>query len=683
MKRFRILSLLLALALTVSMAAGVHAEETDDGTVEITLNAGEYGYYEDCFEKYVSYREGELFRPEEFVPLPKADWFAFDGWFTGMQGRGEPYTAGTQVDGRYDRLYANWKPVRENVPAMEEDVVYPLAVSTGELYRFTPSETDRYDICTTGNDPEGGIPNIRLLDADLREIAQASQLDYDFNMVICEELAAGTDYYIEFGGTFGYYMEYNAIVTKAETVSVTFHANPENPGEAYFDGDPEKTEKAVEVRKGSHIQSFSAAECGLETAPGSHLNLVGWSLSPSATDNKETIIADGPVDVYAVYERFKTVILDANGGYFPMIGNAEEYENTYRAGWPFSADFDPVTDDDARMFSGWATTKDAEVPDVPEGAYYEDLGERLYAVYGEKIKVTLDAAGGNFYGNPEWETYETYYGKGHVFYQFYVSHSDPQMSLVGWRDQDGNVIPAGKDTDPTYQYMKDTQLTALWARYVLVDANGGCFRFDENLVRLWLALPVYEPFETGQIVELVGEPINFDDLQYLAGWALDPGAAEPDVIEGEANAMDLDAIYAVWKEDRYYILDGEDQDWLKGSAEGLTVTVKRIGDDSMTSPCFRGVTVDGETVEYPDFNRKDGSLILTLMPEYLEGLKTGEHTIRIGFTADAFVETAFTVREADTTPETGDGGNAALWVVLAGSAAAGLALAARKRRYGA
>ncbi|MBQ4417347.1 MAG: hypothetical protein II868_06595, partial [Butyrivibrio sp.] len=185
------------------------------------------------------------------------------------------------------------------------------------------------------------------------------------------------------------------------------------------------------------------------------------------------------------------------------------------------------------------------------------------------------------------------------------------------------------------------------------------------------------PFDSGQIVMAHGEPVNFDDLQYLAGWATDPDLEEPDVLDGVTDVMGLTEIYAIWKEDRYYIADGADAVWEKGSDEGLTVTVKRTGDDTLTFSMFEGVFVDGERTE--QFSRKEGSLILTLDPAYLETLEEGEHALLISFTQDAFVETAFTVRKAQDVPETGDRQKAMPWALVAGLAAAALVLMPRKR----
>ena len=169
-----------------------------------------------------------------------------------------------------------------------------------------------------------------------------------------------------------------------------------------------------------------------------------------------------------------------------------------------------------------------------------------------------------------------------------------------------------------------------------------------------VAFPESDAFSNQMIVEQHGERIGTDDLQYLAGWATTPDASEPDVVEGVTDVTGLTKIYAVWKEDSYYLAQGADQSWEKGSSEGLSFTVKRIGDDTMTFSCFRDVKVDGSSVEYPLSKIAEGSLILTLEPEYLESLSVGEHEVRFEFTEDAAVETTFAVTEPSAPDEDPD-----------------------------
>ena len=627
-------------------------DEEPENTVYVTLYAGEYGYFDYLSVSEITYlqEKGSAFEP--VTPTPINDCYVFAGWYTGYQGKGERITEGTILEEDEFKANACWLPNPDAIPVMELGTVYPLEVwAGGVIFSFTPDETMLYEISTDGNDPYEGIVRIRLMDDKLNTIEYSNSKDYDYNGVIFTELTAGTTYYIVFSDVFGGNTFFDAVIRRGETVPVTFHANPDNEGEAYFDGDPTKLEKTVEVRKGAHVESYKYS--GLETS-SDLVALVGWSLDPDATeDEDEDVIVTEPLDVYAIYHHLKSVILDTNGGTYPSWATAEnQVVYKYTPGETFTPPYDPEIDDDNLEFAGWATTPDATEPDVFEGMVYDDLGDVLYAVYAEPVTVTYDANGGYMYTNPEMKTLQLVYGKGHIVYSTHVEHEDSRMELMGWVDQHGVVIPYTEQDYPYYQFMEDTYLTAIWGRRIVADANGACFRFDADLTALALVFPVDEPFSNNHIIELVGEPINFDDMKYLAGWATDPDATEPDVIEGETDVMDLTWIYAIWKDDSYYLAEGGDQTWEKGSAEGLTVTVKRTGDDTVTFSCFTGVKIDGEALD--SFSRDEGSLILTVQPDYLETLAAGEHTLRIEFTAGAAVETGFTVTEADPSGEPDD-----------------------------
>ena len=700
-------------------------EEQGDEYITLMLYGGEFGCFGDISvgEMRVQQVRGSTFQPVEVTPI--TDSYLFEGWYTGLQGRGERITEETVIDTDGMRAIANWIPNTAVIPVIEEDTVYALDLTVGgTTFSFTPEETAMYEICTMDNIRENAVPSIRLLDDRLITLENSTSMDNDWNAVIYTELTAGTTYYIEFSTVFGEDASYNAVLRRRVTVPVTFHANPETAGEAYFDGDPSVTEKTVEVRKGARIETYKYSGLELE---GDLLELTGWTVDPEGEEHDEEIIADGPMDVYAVYHRYKAVILDTNGGEFPSwYADRTQYYYRYTPGDPFESTTDPAIEDSSLSFAGWATTPDAEMPDVIDGLEYDDLGDVLYAVYNEVVTVAFDANGGYMFINPDMKTFQTTYGKGHIFYSTHAEYDDPQVELIGWEDQNGEVIPHTGGDWPDYKYMEDTYLTAQWGKYIVADANGACFRFDKDLTALALLFKADEPFTNNRIIELTGEPINFDDMQYLAGWATTPDATEPDVIEGETDVMGLTRIYAVWKDDSYYLAEGGNQSWEKGGAEGLRVVVKRTGDDTMTFPCFTGVKIDGEQVT--SFKRDEGSLILTILPEYLETLKTGEHVLRIEFTAGASVETNFKITEKDrgqdkdqnkdqnkdknqssdksgsrgsnsgsssqssksgsNEPGTGDSANAVLWSVILGifaagaAGTAGLTAAQRKKNSG-
>ena len=665
---------LICLVLTIALVLSISSVGTyaDDYMVEVTFYSGDYGYFSENNSGVIilDLPDGGSYDPDTLIPVPINSNYVFSGWFSGIQGTGKEITSRLITDD-FSTFYAYWKPDTTVIPAISLDDEINMEISgAGLLYQFTPSETAVYEVFTTGNNPENAVANIRILDGDLRTVALSNSSDYSYNAVVSTELTEGVTYFIEFSSVFGEATSYTGTLKKTEFVPITFHANPPSEGAVYFDDNTSKTEKTIDVRKGAHVESYRVD--GFTIADGANLMLDGWSLNAGAETKDTEIIAEEATDVYGVYISYKSVMLDANGGAFTTFGqDVTEHIYTYFEGGMFSPAFSPVIDDQSKLFAGWATTPTATEPDVIEGESYDDLGERLYAVYSDVLNVTVDANGGYLFTNPELTVYNTTVGKGQAFYPYHAEHNDPYMSLMGWKDQNDVIIPATTTTYPGYQYTEDTYLTALWGRRIVVDANGGCFRFDASLTAVQLTLASYEPFDSNDIINLVGEPINFDDLQYLAGYATTPDATEPDIIDGVTDLNGVTHIYAIWKTDEYKLVSDDNQTWVKGSTDGLSFTVKRTGDDSVTFSCYDGTLVDDTEVFYPDLNIAEGSLILNLTPEYLESLEAGEHKVRIRFTAEAFVEASFTVTEPDE-PQTGDNSNLGLWISLLLLSAAGL-----------
>lgn len=69
-----------------------------------------------------------------------------------------------------------------------------------------------------------------------------------------------------------------------------------------------------------------------------------------------------------------------------------------------------------------------------------------------------------------------------------------------------------------------------------------------------------------------------------------------------------------------------EHNYVKGS--GVSVTITCNGEYSQ----FRSVYVDGVLLENSNYMVKEGSTVLTLMPEYLDTLPVGAHTVTLNYT---------------------------------------------------
>lgn len=137
------------------------------------------------------------------------------------------------------------------------------------------------------------------------------------------------------------------------------------------------------------------------------------------------------------------------------------------------------------------------------------------------------------------------------------------------------------------------------------------------------------------------------------------------------------------------IIAGADSTWQKGSDSGLSFTSNAAFAD------FLGVQVDGKDVDQSNYEKEEGSTVVTLKAAYLETLAEGEHDFAIvsktGIAATQFTVLAAAEGEQGATqtpdgdsdtdkPGTDDSANLILWVSLLLVSGAGVFGAIYKRK---
>lgn len=124
------------------------------------------------------------------------------------------------------------------------------------------------------------------------------------------------------------------------------------------------------------------------------------------------------------------------------------------------------------------------------------------------------------------------------------------------------------------------------------------------------------------------------------------------------------------------LISGANQEWTKGSKEGLTFKV----DTDINE--FKKVLVDGKELKGTDYDIKSGSTIVTLKSSFLDTLSAGKHQIRLEFN-NGTIEAYFTVKVKETTtvPETGEQTNLYLWAMLAIASSASILVLRRYKKY--
>lgn len=650
-----------------------------DGVV--VVNGQEYMDYD------IIYKVGDAFQSLE--TRAGDDRIAFTGWNTGQSGNDTEYVDGQPVGSKNFTVYAQWRLIEEKIPKIELDVDYTIdVVNAGMYYSFTPEESDVYAIRADLPAREGVTSAyVQWIDTELKTL-DTSNYNADGNAVLTVSLEAGETYYFQIRESAGYDATIAFRLEKANYKTVTFHANHEG---AYFDGDEKCTEKQYKFAVGTSLKYFEPT--GLQVdAPD--CKQIGWS--PNSEDD---LPAEGfepyevvdNMDLYAIYQEFDSITLDANGGTFPTE-NGETmtifYYHVSPDSLPFYTTTTPRSADPTKIFLGWATTSDAETADIPEDVIpaYDLRGKTLYAVYTEKVLITFDANGGHLFMPTGPGTYSTIVAKGSKLAGITAINDDITLVPYAYVDQDGVEIAYSKDLyELDYIIEKDSYFTVQWGVEVYLHANGGYFAStgEKYLVTIQDKDGV---FSLEKYRDEIAGLVNPDYSQYLAGWGSNPGVEEPNIFEGVTPVKDLlqiDSLPAIWLTDTYYFEEGENGTWEKGSKDGFRAVIKREHDDSNTYPSYAyadpsGILIDENEVEAEgNYTAEEGSLILTLQPAYLETLSVGEHTLAINFKDSDPVTTTFTITEptapsddtpADTSPKTGDPNNAILWICLAAGA---------------
>ena len=94
--------------------------------------------------------------------------------------------------------------------------------------------------------------------------------------------------------------------------------------------------------------------------------------------------------------------------------------------------------------------------------------------------------------------------------------------------------------------------------------------------------------------------------------------------------------------DLYYVFEGEGSSWTIGSSDPLRVVFKRSENDEETFARFSGIRVDDRVVDIDLYDAEPGSVVVSVIPEYLQTLSVGEHTLTAVFT-DGTATAKFTV----------------------------------------
>lgn len=151
----------------------------------------------------------------------------------------------------------------------------------------------------------------------------------------------------------------------------------------------------------------------------------------------------------------------------------------------------------------------------------------------------------------------------------------------------------------------------------------------------------------------------------------------------------LDNLYYACKtadkelDDIYEFVEGAEASWKKGGKDPFKVRAsqKGLSDDAYDSFIAAGsvVIVDETQLTGDQFTASEGSVIIEIIPEFLETLTVGEHTLTIKFENNVSVTTKFTIEAAADVPASGESVSPAVYVGVAMVLLAGAGFVVNKR----
>jgi len=126
----------------------------------------------------------------------------------------------------------------------------------------------------------------------------------------------------------------------------------------------------------------------------------------------------------------------------------------------------------------------------------------------------------------------------------------------------------------------------------------------------------------------------------------------------EATDWVYDAVWATDDElsNLYEVTEGADSSWTKGSKDKLVFRLVQYGleDDAYESFLAAGskIYIDDVEISTDNFTAEKGSVIISIIPELLETLSVGEHTLTVKFENSVSYSIKFVVKVATEVPAT-------------------------------
>ena len=167
----------------------------------------------------------------------------------------------------------------------------------------------------------------------------------------------------------------------------------------------------------------------------------------------------------------------------------------------------------------------------------------------------------------------------------------------------------------------------------------------------------------GETVPEIADPVK--DNHDFTGWYTDEACTKAADLTAPITG---DTVYYAGWERVFYTAIFDAAGWKEADGTDYVMTFKRNRDDVKTFDAAKDIYMNGEPVDPKNYEKKPGSLILTLKKDYLKTLPEGENELKVEFTDGSVATKIKVTKKPADLPEavkTGDTMPKGLWIALA------------------
>ena len=298
-----------------------------------------------------------------------------------------------------------------------------------------------------------------------------------------------------------------------------------------------------------------------------------------------------------------------------------DYETTYEDGvlmidltWEFAVGESQSV---IVSFDAGGYTEDPEAIEVPNGTALKykkapDLGDEILEKDGAKWRF------GGWYAEDETPWKKLVVSNDMTVYARWIQVVDDIQVSFEIPEPGMTPNPPTVDEDAPYYIESYYFIDKDWEEITSIEAEGNYY--------LNIKFKLKDPEKAEFLLE------RFDEyyIDYVGSLAVN-GEDEFGCYDSTNEIIEIPSFEFVVGDLFYEVVEGEDQEWIRGSEDPLVFVIKRSVDEDRTFDYFEDIMMDEEVLDPSVYTAEAGSVKITLPASYLESLENGKHTMDVVF----------------------------------------------------